>query len=389
MKQETWSNQKTEKFREDLLAWYHSEKRDLPWRKNTDPYRVWVSEIMLQQTQVVTVIPYFNHFLSEFPTIKGLANAPEDKLLKAWEGLGYYSRVKNMQAAAQDIMERFDGHMPNNPQDILSLKGIGPYTGGAISSIAFNLAEPAVDGNVMRVYSRLFGIDDDIMLPKTRRVFEEKVRKTISRDEPGDFNQALMDLGARICTPKKPSCKTCPVKEYCLALKTNQVDQLPVKKKKEKPVPLYYVAIVLQNELGAYLLTKRPSDGLLANMWTFPLVEVDELTYKQLKHQEKFADHQELSLFDQVADESEVYLFSAMLTDYPNIKMKEYHHGEVTHVFSHRKWHILALEGRVDGLSSYQLKPREEWVYPEKFKDYPFPKPQQKLLSLLKKVENN
>ena len=166
-----WSQEQVKEMQDKLLAWYDQEKRLLPWRENKDPYRIWVSEIMLQQTQVITVIPYFHRFLEWFPTIKDLAEAPEDKLLKAWEGLGYYSRVRNMQHAAQTMVEKFNGEMPRDIKDILSLKGIGPYTAGAIASIAFDLPEPAVDGNVMRVYSRLFCIEDYIADPKSRKIF--------------------------------------------------------------------------------------------------------------------------------------------------------------------------------------------------------------------------
>lgn len=214
---------------------------------------------MLQQTQVITVIPYFHRFLEWFPTIKDLAEAPEDKLLKAWEGLGYYSRVRNMQHAAQTIVEKFNGEMPRDIKDILSLKGIGPYTAGAIASIAFDLPEPAVDGNVMRVYSRLFCIEDDIADPKSRKIFEQKVRETISQERPGDFNQALMDLGATICTPTSPKIEIDPLKDLYEAHKQGRMEDFPVKKKKIKTVPLYYVGLAIKNELGEYLLEKKAS----------------------------------------------------------------------------------------------------------------------------------
>lgn len=204
---EAWSPAKVSSFQEDFLAWYEREKRNLPWRANTDAYRIWISEIMLQQTRVDTVIDYFYRFMEWFPTIQDLAEAPDDKLLKAWEGLGYYSRARNLKVAAQQIVSEFGGKMPDTIEDIRSLKGIGPYTAGAIGSIAFNLPEPAIDGNVMRVVSRLFEIDADIAKASSRKVFEAAMLKIIDRERPGDFNQALMDLGSAVCTPTSLSVK--------------------------------------------------------------------------------------------------------------------------------------------------------------------------------------
>lgn len=374
----TWTQEKIESFQDDLLAWYHHEKRDLPWRESTDPYRVWVSEIMLQQTQVVTVIPYFNRFMEWFPTIEDLANAEEDKLLKAWEGLGYYSRVRNMQHAAKEMVETFDGKMPQTIEDILSLKGIGPYTGGAIGSIAFSLPEPAIDGNVMRVYSRLFCLSDDIALPKTRKVFDKYVRETMSQTEPGDFNQALMDLGATICTPTKPSCETCPIKHYCEAKKTDTASSYPVKKKKEKAKPLYYVADVIRNKTGAFLLEKRPEDGLLSNMWTFPMRDVTKEDYDRLVASYDPVEKKEL----QVAEQLSLYEEEKI-----DIKEKQLL-GIVTHIFSHRKWHVLVVEDLLRDTDREMLE-KQKWVYQEEFDQYVFPKPQQKMVDLLKKSMNN
>ena len=208
---EMWSAEKIQAFRKALLDWYDKEKRDLPWRRTSDPYSIWVSEIMLQQTRVDTVIPYYHNFLDKFPDIAALAAAPEDAILKAWEGLGYYSRVKNMQKAAQQIVAEYGGVFPEDPQEIAKLKGIGPYTAGAVSSIAFQIPEPAVDGNVMRVMSRLFEIDADIAKPASRKIFEAIVRELIDPERPGDFNQALMDLGSSICSPLYPEPEISPI----------------------------------------------------------------------------------------------------------------------------------------------------------------------------------
>ena len=202
-------------FQKDLLAWYAQFKRDLPCRKTSNPYHILISETMLQQTQVATVTPYFQRFIAQFPTPEILANASEEVLLKAWEGLGYYSRARNLQASARLITEL--GYFPTNYKDILSLKGVGPYTAGAIASIAFSLPVSAVDGNVFRVIGRIACIYDDITKTKTRKLFEEVVAQLISHTHPGEFNQGLMELGATICKPTSPKCPDCPVRGYCRA----------------------------------------------------------------------------------------------------------------------------------------------------------------------------
>ncbi|MBO0477339.1 A/G-specific adenine glycosylase [Vagococcus sp. DIV0080] len=388
-----WTEEQKQEMRDKLLAWYDKEKRLLPWRENKDPYRIWVSEIMLQQTQVVTVIPYFHRFMEWFPTIKDLAEADEDKLLKAWEGLGYYSRVRNMQSAAQTMVEKFDGQMPNNVKDLLSLKGIGPYTAGAIASIAFDLPEPAVDGNVMRVYSRLFCIEDDIADPKSRKIFEQKVRETISHERPGDFNQALMDLGATICTPTSPKIEIDPLRDLYEAHKQNRLEEFPVKKKKVKTVHLYYLGLSIQNKKGEYLLEKRLAEGLLANMWTFPLVEVDKKHYQEMEkewlgYQE---DQKETTLFDFVAEDSGLMkgaFLEALETSQSDVVWLKQPLGDVKHVFSHRKWHILLGNGFLKEETELMLKENQSWVDPKDFPNLAFPKPQQKMISLIEELRN-
>ena len=221
-------------FREDLINWFSEEKRDLPWRKSRDPYKIWVSEVMLQQTRVDTVIPYFNRFMEQFPSIEALSNAEEEKILKAWEGLGYYSRARNLHSAVKEVHEKYGGKVPDDPKEISSLKGVGPYTAGAILSIAYGKPEPAVDGNVMRVLSRVLSIWDDIAKSSTRKIFEEAVRALISHDNPSYFNQALMELGALVCTPTSPSCLLCPVREHCYAFHDGEQEELPVKTKGKK-----------------------------------------------------------------------------------------------------------------------------------------------------------
>jgi len=372
---ETWDEEKIETFQETFLTWYHKEKRNLPWRATNDPYAIWISEIMLQQTRVETVIGYFYRFMEQFPTIQDLAEAEEQKLLKVWEGLGYYSRARNLKAAAQQIVAEFDGKMPDSIEEIRSLKGIGPYTAGAIGSIAFGLPEPAIDGNVMRVVSRLFCIEADIAKASSRRPFDEAMRTIISPDEPGEFNQALMDLGSRICTPTTPKCEECPISQYCLAYAENRQTDFPVKSKKAKPKDVYYIAGAIEDQ-GSFLLVQRPETGLLASMWHFPLVEVTKEQYEAL--QRTWAKEEQLQL-DLIAEDDALEIFP----DLPVVWQKR-HFGEITHIFSHLKWHVLLFYGRKRGELTLQ---DSEWAAKESFQNYVFPKPQQKLVDQLKKYQ--
>lgn len=367
-----WEKDKILSFRQKLLAWYDENKRDLPWRRSKNPYHIWVSEIMLQQTRVDTVIPYYESFLDWFPTVESLANAPEERLLKAWEGLGYYSRVRNMQTAAQQIMSEFEGKFPSTYEGISSLKGIGPYTAGAISSIAFNLPQPAVDGNVMRVLARLFEVNHDIGNPSNRKIFQAMMEVLIDPDRPGDFNQALMDLGSDIEAPVNPRPKESPVKEFSAAYQHGTMDRYPIKAPKKKPIPIYLKALVVQNSQGQFLLEKNESEKLLAGFWHFPLIEVDE-----------FSDqNQDLDLFSQVAEpilELGPSPQESFEQDYDlEVDWQDLRFEEVKHIFSHRKWHIQIIAGRV--AESQEYADREVlWLSPEEFSNYPLAKPQQKI----------
>ena len=367
-----WEEEKILSFRQKLLAWYDENKRDLPWRRSKNPYHIWVSEIMLQQTRVDTVIPYYERFLKNFPTVESLADAPEEGLLKAWEGLGYYSRVRNMQAAAQQIMNEFNGEFPSTYEDISSLKGIGPYTAGAISSIAFNLPQPAVDGNVMRVLARLFEVNHDIGNPSNRKIFQAMMEILIDPDRPGDFNQALMDLGSDIEAPVNPRPQDSPIKEFSAAYQHGTMDRYPIKAPKKKPIPIYLNALVVSNEKGQFLLEKNESEKLLAGFWHFPLIEVDEFS--------KVED--ELNLFSQVSEPIIQFGPSPQASfeqDYNLVvDWDDYKFSEVKHVFSHRKWHIQILAGKVE--KSVDYSDREVlWLSPEEFVHYPIAKPQQKI----------
>ena len=367
-----WEDEKILSFRQKLLAWYDENKRDLPWRRSKNPYHIWVSEIMLQQTRVDTVIPYYERFLEWFPTVESLANSPEERLLKAWEGLGYYSRVRNMQAAAQQIMNDFNGDFPSTYEGISSLKGIGPYTAGAISSIAFNLPQPAVDGNVMRVLARLFEVNHDIGNPSNRKIFQAMMEILIDPDRPGDFNQALMDLGSDIESPVNPRPQDSPVKEFSAAYKNGTMDRYPIKAPKKKPIPIYLNALVVSNEKGQFLLEKNESEKLLAGFWHFPLIEVDEFSKEE----------DELNLFSQVSEPTTQFgpsPKSSFEQDYNLVvDWDDYKFEEVKHVFSHRKWHIQILTGKVEKSEDYSDR-EVLWLSPEEFVHYPIAKPQQKI----------
>ena len=383
---EKWTDKETKEFQDQFIQWYEQEKRNLPWRYNRDPYRIWISEIMLQQTRVDTVIDYFYRFMEWFPTIEELATAPEEKLLKAWEGLGYYSRARNIQAAAKQIMSEFDGKMPQTPEEISSLKGIGPYTTGAIASIAFGLPEPAVDGNVMRVVSRLFCIEADIAKASSRKIFDEAMRKIIDETYPGEFNQAMMDLGSAICTPTSPKCEACPIQAFCLANKRGIQTSFPVKTKKAKPKDVYYISAALQNHSGAYYFEERDSQKLLANMWTFPMVEVTQEEYERLK--KGWEAKREVDLFDDlVAEDGKELPFEKQEL----FIWQTRHLGEVTHVFSHLKWHVLLFYGRAteEAEQEFTENKTSKWLKPAAFDSVVFPKVQMKLVEQLEKNRNN
>ncbi|GEK89966.1 A/G-specific DNA-adenine glycosylase [Alkalibacterium putridalgicola] len=368
-----WSEEKIRDFRATLLQWYDENKRDLPWRSTSDPYYIWVSEIMLQQTQVDTVIPYYKRFIETLPTIEDLAKASEETLLKLWEGLGYYSRVRNMNVAANQILEKHEGKFPTAHKDVLNLKGIGPYTAGAVTSIAFNQPQPAVDGNVMRVLSRLFEIDLDISKASTRKVFEEMIRRLIDPDRPGDFNQALMDLGATICTPKNYSPENSPVKEFNASYLNESWEKYPVKKKKNKVTEQTYYTVMVKNKEGEYLYKKRPSKGVLAGMHTPLMIDRKDLNEEGWKafNQKELYDSRLSQELEQIIKET--YDLKVTVNEQPK--------GVVAHVFSHLKWEMIVFEAvLIEELShSSELK----WIHADRFDEEMFPMPTQKVNKLV------
>jgi len=252
-----------------LLPWYPANKRDMPWRHSKDPYRILLSEFMLQQTQVDTVIPYYQRFLRTFPTIHDLANATQDKVLKAWEGLGYYARARNLHKAAKIISEEFGGSVPDTYEVLHSLPGFGPYTTAAVLSIAFDKDHAVLDGNVIRVLTRLFNIHDDITQPLTKKVLGNLADSLLAKGRAGDYNQALMELGATICTPKSPACPTCPLSRSCEAYRVGDHESLPIKaKRKTRPHHVLGTGIVWHKR--KVLIIQRPENGLLGGLWEFP-----------------------------------------------------------------------------------------------------------------------
>lgn len=331
---------KTAAIQQKLTEWFEANRRDLPWRRDRDPYKVWVSEIMLQQTQVDTVIPYFERFIERFPTVHALAAAAEEDVLKAWEGLGYYTRARHLHSAAKDVVELYGGVVPDDLPSISRLKGIGPYTAGAILSLAYGRREPAVDGNVMRVMARLFSLRDDIAKAATRVKIEALVRHLLPPAAPGTFNESLMELGALICTPRNPACLICPLLAECQAQKAGIHDQLPVKRRKPqiKSVSLVCGVIVRQ---GRVLVCRRPDRGLLAGMWEFPNTEHTEV--------------------------------SRLLPELGIAWGKRL--GSVPHVFSHVKWLVHVYSGEVRGRLGHEvLPPGYKWVRPADLDAYAFPR---------------
>jgi A/G-specific adenine glycosylase len=342
-------------FEQDLLDWYHENKRDLPWRKDQDPYKIWVSEIMLQQTKVDTVIPYFQRFIKKFPTPQALAEAREQEVLKAWEGLGYYSRARNLQNAVREVVSSYGGNVPENEKELGDLKGIGPYTKGAILSIAYNQPVPAIDGNVMRVFSRLLLIEEDISLQKTKNFVDEKVREMISKKDPSSFNQAVMELGALVCTPRSPGCLLCPVQAHCEAFARGREEELPIKAKAKRQREVSYAVLLIRNEKNEYLIEKRPEKGLLANLWQFPMVPNSKVDLHQME--------------DWVYENYGIRV---------QVKNKL---GNLNHVFTHLIWHLDIYEVSTD--EPAVKKDNVFFADKDKLEEYPFPVSHQKMMKYI------
>lgn len=329
-----------------LLTWYDENRRILPWREKPEPYRVWVSEIMLQQTRVEAVKPYFARFMEHLPDVESLAAAEEDELLKLWEGLGYYSRARNLKAAAQQIVEQHGGKMPSEYHDLIKLKGIGSYTAGAISSIAFGHPVPAVDGNVLRVIMRLLADDSDISEASVRKRVEEELKPVMPKDRPGDFNQALMELGATVCLPNgAPKCAECPWKTFCRAGIEESWQQYP-KKAVKKPRTVEYRTILVIRDGHRAVIRRRPNKGLLAGMYEFP------------------------SLLGKASlDEVKDWLSAQGVCAVRIEKLPE-----SKHIFTHKEWHMTGYMVLVDGLEPMHKDPSLMFVETQETEEkYPIP----------------
>lgn len=348
-------------FQKKLIDWFLAHKRDLPWR--SQPRNAWftlLSEVMLQQTRVDQVLPYFEKFVKRFPTIQDFAQAERDEILLMWEGLGYYSRARNLHETAKSIVSTFKGVIPSDYQTLLSIKGIGPYTAAAIASQVFQQPHAVVDGNVIRVLARYTGIQEDVSSSKTKKIVQEIADSLMDRSQAGTFNEAIMELGATVCKPKNPLCEKCPISQGCVALHSVQTDAIPYKAPKKK-VPHHHIGIgVIFNHEGKLLIAKRPDDKMLGGLWEFPGGK-----------QEKGETIEETIIRE---FEEEVGIHIHLEKPYPPIK----------HAYSHFKITLQAWRGR---LISGEAQPKESseirWIEPDELTNYAFPKANRKLVDYI------
>ncbi|MBD3265713.1 A/G-specific adenine glycosylase [bacterium] len=336
-------------IRRALLNWFRKNKRALPWRQTKEPYRIWISEIMLQQTRVEAVIGYYHRFLEAFPTIHALARAKEDHVLKLWEGLGYYSRARNLHRAAKIVVNDQNGEFPDTLDTIQALPGIGKYTAAAIGSIAHGLRAPVLDGNVKRVVTRLYAVEAFIEQAKTTEKLYVFLDAMLSPRSPGDFNEAVMELGARVCLPRKPKCAECPIRKHCEAFAQGRPQEFPFRKPK-KPIPHHEVVAAAIKKNGRYLLGKRPSSHMLGGLWEFPGGKVEEgETHKQALKRE--------------------------LKEEVGIKIRVHNHlVSVNHAYSHYSvtLHLYLCE-HLDGKPQPLYHAALKWIPKSQLKKYPFP----------------
>lgn len=347
------SEQRKRAIQRKLIDWFKENKRDLPWRRNRNAYKVWVSEMMLQQTQVDTVVPYYERFMEQFPTIEALSEAEEEDVLKVWEGLGYYSRARHLHRAAREVVTKYGGVVPDNREDMMRLKGVGSYTAGAILSLAFGKPEPAVDGNVMRVLARLFALEDDISKAATKTKMEYLAKHLIPEGEAARFNEGLIELGALVCTPRAPACLICPLISECRGRAKGIHEALPVKKQKPRMRTVRLVCGVVEKD-GAVLIRRRPETGLLAGMWEFPNIEGATTG----------------NLLTELDVEWGPYI------------------GDVDHTFSHVKWQIQVYVGRLK-TNVAPLRPTDRFVVSDNLSAYVFPKVFHNVWTLKSQWEKN
>jgi A/G-specific adenine glycosylase len=342
-----------------LLAWYAANARDLPWRRTRDPYAIWISEIMLQQTRIPTAIPYYERFLKRFPTVRRLAGARLDTVLKLWEGLGYYTRARNLHRAAREIVSRFGGQMPESQDDLLALPGVGRYTAGAIASIAFDQREPLVDGNVERVLCRLFRIRGNPKAAGIRKRIWSLAGELLPAEQVGHFNQALMELGSEVCTPRGPRCDDCPLRRLCEAKQHNEQDRLPARPA-GRPVPSHTVVVAVIWRNGRILIDKRKPEGLLGGLWEFPGGKV------------RSSESLEAALRREIREELDIEIE-------PGRRI-----ATVNHAYTHFRVRIHAFECRyVAGEPRPLACDALKWVRPADLARYAFPAANKKIIQLL------
>ncbi|MBN2282004.1 MAG: A/G-specific adenine glycosylase [Candidatus Marinimicrobia bacterium] len=346
-------------FQNKLLNWFYQDQRNLPWRQSSDPYLIWISEAMLQQTQVNTVIPYYQRFVHEFPVVRALAEADLEKVLKMWEGLGYYSRARNLHKAAKMIVHDFEGKIPSDYEMIRKLPGVGDYISAAVLSIAFQKPFAVVDGNVKRVLARLYCLDRPVNDTQNKKVFQDKAFCLLNLEKPGDHNQAMMELGALVCKPKKPDCEGCAVQEFCCALKAGEVLNFPRQLIKAQ-TPLYHIAVGVVYKDDKMLITKRKEEGLLGGLWEFPGGKrnpgesAEDGCIREIKEETGL----EVSVIKPLKTIRHAYTHFRILMD---VFICKYISGEV------------CLRGPVD----------YRWITREEIPDYPFPKSNHKFMGLL------
>jgi A/G-specific adenine glycosylase len=347
------------RIRAPLLRWYDANRRDLPWRRSSDPYAIWISEAMLQQTRVETVIPYWERFLEAFPDVECLAQADLDDIYAVWTGLGYYSRARNLKHAAETIVADHAGRLPETAEGLLELKGIGRYTAGAVASIAFDREEPLVDGNVIRVFTRLLGIREEstakTILDRLWTIAGELVRGP----RPGDLNQALMELGATLCTPKNPDCPACPIRNRCDAHARGDVEQLPIKKKKSKPKLMRAIAAWIERG-GKILAVRRPEVGLMAGLWELPGGEIEA----KVEAKERLAE---------------------ILRQAVGLEIRDAHSvGRIEHLFTHRRLEVEIFRCRADKGQRVRRNQFQahRWVRPSALLDLAHAGPTRKAMTL-------
>ncbi len=357
-----------------LVQWFNQVKRDLPWRRTKDPYAIWVSEVMLQQTQVVTVIPYYLRFMGRFPTLSHLAEAEQEEVLELWRGLGYYSRARRLWEGARYVVETAEGRMPKDYQSLLHIKGVGEYTAAAIASIAYEEQVPVMDGNVKRVLSRILRWEEDVEKARSRRFFLEYLGEVIPGDCPGDFNQGMMELGATVCTPKHPRCEQCPLQADCEGFALGDPQVYPVKKSKEKPGSAWRPTLILLHQ-GQVLLKKRPSTGLLADLWEFPGEEMMVPLWENYRGGKEFSA-EAVKVAERVGEETSRYRYNldfAWHELYKNqigdaacdeavqelLSRRPSRKGPLVHTFSHRRWQIYWLVLNLDEVMDKTAQVRE------------------------------